>query len=192
MTIARILAFASLALAAGGAASSLALAAPAVHGAVNLAAAGRGLAPAAGASPRGGARPGFQAGPGDWGYGRHATPREQRFGGWRGNDQRRFHAYELGYPYGYGGFYDDYQGYGPAAFGPEPPYGESFAPGYRPHRPPVARQTAAALAPLAYGRGVHDGAYAYGYNGYAETPSLDIAYGAAGWPGVMVGRSCGC
>jgi hypothetical protein len=184
MTIPRSLVSASVALAATAAAATMALSAPIDRGDAayphGVGQAHRNVGPAA--------RSGFRE-DNHWRFGGASEDRGFAHGvRGRGYENRRhlrsFGSRTWGYPYAGAGFADGYGAPdGPGAVGPEP-YGEPL--GY----PPAARPMASALAPLAYGPGVHDGAYAYGYNGYAQTPALTAVYGPAGW--ANVGRPCGC
>ena len=83
------------------------------------------------------------------------------------------------------------------------PYGADAANG-GPSSPPFLAQTGYGAGydigpgPPAFAQGVHDtgeGAYAYGYSGYAETPALP--YGApaedmTGYPVAWTASTCGC
>ena len=101
--------------------------------------------------------------------------------GFRRVGRRRLRGYPFAYGYGAGPAY----GYGQGPYGPQEPYGDSAGEvGY----PPPPLPYAPALAQGPYGPGVHrpgvsspyrgqayvsgGGAYAYGYNGFAETPAL--------------------
>src|SRR5579875_1707651 len=128
-------------------------------------------------------------------------------GGYGFRDGRRF-ARNLGYGYGYGpwgfgGYVDAGDGVGgpaygpaPAAFGREGRYGSGFGEGG--WGPPAG-------PPFGLYNHSGEGAYAYGYNGYAETPALPAipvyaSYAASpqgGYAPVSYGvggpeRSCGC
>jgi hypothetical protein len=119
---------------------------------------------------------------GDWGFDHSGG----RAGGY-GRDRRGRRPYRL-YPYALGGYADGYgypgYGYGGGLYGPQEPYGESsgeigappWTPGYAPTLAPGAYGPASFRGPGSpYVGSVYtsgQGAYAYGYNGYAQTPAL--------------------
>lgn len=207
MTTARILAATSLALAVTAAASSPALAAVAARGAaarpVGVGHVDRGAGLGGRSAFHDEVRAHFEGRVGDWGFAHGYGLRGRGEDGWRRGAWRRRGYYGWGYPYGTTGILDDYAGgyvserdgpegeRGTEAFrpyGPSAPYGDSFNVGY----PPMARPMASALAPLAYGPGVHDGAYAYGYNGHAQTPPIAAVWGPDVGSAYWVQRRCGC